>query len=145
MKAFAKNWRYFSAGLYAWIVTTFLGAILLDIVYSRAASSALEPTETTVLFSSAADFLLLIGALAFLAGIGAIGASWSSGSARNLFIASFLFLMAEFLAPMLLFPLLQKLQAALGINPGMWIRLMGGELSSVLAFIGLWKLHPSTS
>ncbi len=145
MKTIAKNWRYLLAGLYAWIVSTFFGTILLDILYSRVASRDLKPSETAAMFSQAADFLLLIGAVTLLAGIGAIGTLWSLGSVRNLFIASLFFVAAEFLTPMLFFSLLHNVQINLGLNIGMWIRLIGSTLSSILAFVGLWKLHLSTS
>ncbi len=140
------NWQSLFAGLYTWIVSTFFGAILLDIVYSNIASSALKPSETATMFSRGADFLLLIGTLAILAAIGAIGSSWSLRSVRNLFIASVLFVVViEFLAPMLFFSLFQKVQVNLGLNIGPWVRLIASALSSILAFVGLWKPHPSTA
>lgn len=75
MKGPVNNWQFLLAGLYTWLAATFFGAILLNIVYSNVAVSALKPSE-------AADFLLLIGALTILAGIGAVGSSWGLGSAR---------------------------------------------------------------
>jgi hypothetical protein len=134
-----------AAGLYAWIVSTFFGAILVDVVYSHIASSDLAPSETRTIFSQVADFLLFVSALALLAGIGAIASSWSLASARNVFIASLLFVMLEFMTPMLFFSLLQNAQVNLGLDLGMWIRLIGSALSSILAFVGLWKLCPCTS
>ena len=146
MKTITNNWQHLIAGLYAWTISTFFGAILLDIVYSNIASSALSPSETATMFSEGADFLLLIGTLTILAAIGVIGSSWSLGSVRNLFIASIsCVIMIEFLTPILFFSLFQKLQINLGLNVGPWVRLIGSALSSILAFVGLWKLYTSTS
>lgn len=144
MKTSTDHLPYLLAGLYTWIVSTFFGMTLLDIVYSRIAASALKPSETATLFSEAADFLLLIGMLTILAAIAAISSAWSSRSARNLFIASILVVIAiEFLAPILFFSLIQSIQVNLGLDPGLWIRLIASALSSILAFVGLWKLYHS--
>ncbi|MBI4739668.1 hypothetical protein HY772_09100 [Candidatus Woesearchaeota archaeon] len=145
MKTITSNWRYLLVGLYTWIVTIFFGAILLDVVYAKIAVSVLKPSETATLFSKAADFLLLIGALTILAALGAIGSSWRLGSARNPFIASLVVVALEFLTPMLFFPLLQQIQINLGLNVSPWIRLSASALSSILAFVGLWNLASLTS
>ena len=144
MKTIANNWQYLLGGLYTWIVSIFFGAILLDIVYSNTVRSTLKPSETAALFSEGADFLLLIGTLTIIAAIGAICSSWSLGFVRNLFIASILFVVLEFLTPMLFFSLIQMAQINLGLNVGSWVRLSGSALSSILAFVGLWKLYTST-
>jgi hypothetical protein len=72
-------------GFYAWISAVFLGAILLDIVYSNSLTDFLGVSERTALFSAVSDFLLLIGFLVVLAGAGAIVASWKSPVARYFF------------------------------------------------------------
>jgi membrane protein implicated in regulation of membrane protease activity len=67
------------------------------------------------------------------------------GICQDFFIAGLIFVLAELLAPMLFFSILQKVQASLGLNVGPWVRLIGSALASILAFVGLWKLYPSTS
>ena len=138
--------RYLLAGLYAWIVSVYFGAILLDIVYSRFASDVLKPSETTAMFSQVADLLIFMGMVTILAAICAIVSSWNLHSARNLFIASILlFASIEFLVPILFSWLIQTVQTNLGLNIGTWFRFISSGLSSVLAFAGLWKLHHSRS
>lgn len=87
------------AGFYAWMLTVFLGGILLDIVYANRLQDALSNREITRVFSEVSDFLLLPGFMTLLAGFGAVAVSWKSRYARNLFIASLLLLMFEFLIP----------------------------------------------
>ena len=140
MKSVA-NWQFLLAAFYTWTASVFFGAVLLDIVYFNAASSALAPAETLMLFSEAADFLLLILALTLLAGMVAVGAAWKVRPARNLFIASLLLVVAEFLAPMLFFSIIETAQASLGFNVGSWVRLTLSALPPILAFLGLWKLN----
>lgn len=146
MKVLLDFIRYLLAGLYAWIVSVYSGAILLDIVYARFASDVLKPSETTTLFSHVADLLLFIGMLAVLFAICAIVSSWNLRSARNLFIASILlFASIEFLTPILFSWLIMKAQTSLDLNIGTWIRFISSGLSSILAFAGLSKLHHSRS
>jgi len=140
MKSVA-NWQFLLAAFYTWTASVFFGAVLLDIVYFNAASSSLAPAETLILFSEAADFLLLILALTLLAGMVAVGAAWKVRPARNLFIASLLLVVAEFLAPMLFFSIIETAQASLGFNVGSWVRLTLSALPPILAFLGLWKLN----
>lgn len=143
MKTITNSWQFLIASLYTWIVSLFFGAILLDVAYSNLAFNALQPTERASMFSEVADFLLLIGGFTLLTAVGAIGSSWNLGSPRYWFIASALFIVAEFLVPMLFFPLVQSIGENLGVNVGPMIRLSGNGLASILAFIGLWKLHAS--
>jgi len=146
MKAPLDFIRYLLAGLYAWIVSIYFGAVLLDIFYSRLALDVLRPSETSVLFSRVADLLLFMGMLAVLAAVCTIASSWNLRSARNLFIASILlFASIEFLMPILFSLLKQTLQTNPGLNIGTWIRFISSGLSSILAFTGLWKLHQSRS
>ena len=140
MKSVA-NGQFLLAAFYTWTASVFFGAVLLDIVYFNAASSSLAPAETLMLFSEAADFLLLILALTLLAGMVAVGAAWKVKPARNLFIASLLLVVAEFLAPMLFFSIIETAQASLGFNVGSWVRLTLSALPPILAFLGLWKLN----
>ena len=140
MKSVA-NWQFLLAAFYTWTASVFFGAVLLDIVYFNAASSTIAPADTIKLYMEAADFLLLILALTLLARMFAVGAAWKVRPARNLFIASLLLVVAEFLAPMLFFSIIETAQASLGFNVGSWVRLTLSALPPILAFLGLWKLN----
>lgn len=123
------------AGFYAWAVTLSLGMVVLDVLYSR-----LVP-ESAVASSDVADVLLLIGAVTVLAAFGAVGVSWNSHAARNLFIASLVIVILGFVAPIFLSPLLQ------GASPPAWgaaIRVIVGGLASILAFMGLHAFYLSS-
>lgn len=122
-------------GFYSWVVIVFFGAVLLDVVYARAVRSIIESEQAAPVFSSASDFLLLVLALTVLAAIGAVGSSWQSGLARNLFLASGLFVMAELLAPIFLRPLL------LEPNAGLAVRLILSASASVLGILGLNRFY----
>jgi hypothetical protein len=80
-------------GLYVWVLTIFFGMILLDILYGRLAP------EVSGAFTAVSDALLLVGFAAVLSGIAAIALTWKSKAARNYLIASFLFLLLEFIIP----------------------------------------------
>ncbi len=115
-------------GLYAWIVTVFIGAILVDMVYAK-----LGPAGTRV-FSEMSDFLLLFGFVTVLAGLVAITISWKSKIARTLIIASLLALSLEIVIPILFSQLIHNAQ----INfIGPWLRIIPVGLASILAFVGL--------
>lgn len=144
MKTVVNKWQYLLASLYACMAFAFFGAVLLDISYAHALSSAPSYSDLAVIFSQAADLLLLLAVITFLAGLGAIGATWNLPSARNFFIASLFFLAAEFLIPPLLGPFLLDLQANSGLNIGTWVRLLGNAMCALLAFAAFFKLHPSS-
>ena len=76
-----KNIQYLPASLYAWMLSIFFGATLLDSVYSRIAFSTFKPSETAGMFSKAADFLLFLGMLVILAAIAAVACAWNLRSA----------------------------------------------------------------
>jgi hypothetical protein len=145
MDTVVNRWQYLSATFYACIASTFLGAILLDIIYANASSNNPGSPDMRAVFSQAADFLLLLAAITFFAGLGAIATAWHLSLARNLFIASLFFVTAELLTPILFGSLLTKAQANLGLPIGTWIRLAGSALSAILALVALWDLHPSNS
>ena len=84
--------RNLIVGLYAWTVTVFLGAVLVDVAYSRAAPEAAAA-------AGGQDLLLRVFAIAFLAGIGALAASLGSLSPSILIIASLAVLGLEILVP----------------------------------------------
>jgi hypothetical protein len=141
MKRPVTNWQFLLAALYTWTASVFFGAVLLDIVYFNAASNTIAPADTIKLYMEAADFLLLILGLTLLAGMVAVGAVWKLATARNLFLASLLLLAAEFLAPVLLFDIIDAARASLGFDVGSWVRLTLSALPPILAFLGLWKLN----
>jgi hypothetical protein len=143
MNASVNRWQYFLASLYTWIVSVSSGAILLDTVYSRAASVELNQSNLTAIFSRSADFLLLFSALTLLAGVGAIGFVWGRAAARHLLMASLFFVVVELFTPLLFGSLISKAQTSSGLALGMCIRLAGSTLSSILAFFALWRLKPS--
>jgi len=124
-------------GFYTWIIAVFFGTVLLDIIYSNLLYNFLGTVDTITVFSKVSDFLLLIGAVAILAAIGAISSSWKSKSARNLFIASFLILILEFLIPVFFFQFSHNIQ----LNIGQLVRIIINGLASILAFIGLYKYY----
>jgi hypothetical protein len=141
MKKPVANWQFLLAALYTWTASVFFGAVLLDIVYFNAASSTIAPADTIKLYMEAADFLLLILALTLLAGMVAVGAAWKVAPARNLFIASLLLVVAEFLSPVLFFDVIEAMRVSLGFDAGSWVRLILSALPPILAFLGLWKLN----
>ena len=122
-------------GFYGWVVIVFFGATLLDTVYANAIRGMLDSGKAAAVFSSASDFLLLVLALTVLAAIGAIGSSWQSGLARNLFLASGLLVIVELLAPIFMRPWLLESNAGLGV------RLLLSAAASVLGFFGLNKFY----
>jgi hypothetical protein len=144
MKPVANKWQYLLASLYACMAFAFFGAVLLDISYAHALSNSPNFFDLAVIFSQAADLLLLLAVITFLAGLSAIGATWNIPSARNFFIASLFLLAAEFLMPALLGSFLLNLQANSGLNLGTWVRLFGNAMCALLAFAAFFKLHPSS-
>ena len=138
MNSNQERLRSLVIGFYAWVIAVFFGGILLDIVYSNRLQDILEPLESTTVFSDVADILLLPGFVTVLAAIGAIAFSWHSRAARNLFIASLLFVLFEFLIPVFFFPFIQYVE---NLNIGSWLRIIPSGLASILAFIGLYKFY----
>lgn len=125
--------RPFFIGLYVWIISTFFGAILLDIVYSNLVVS--RNIETTEIFEKVADFLLAIGIVVIIAAVGSIVLSWKLKIARNLFMASLLTIIFEFLTPVVFSQFVQEF----GI--GQWIRIVISGFASILASIGLYYFY----
>jgi hypothetical protein len=107
--------------------------VLLDIQYSQ--YSRLVP-EAARAFSDAADFLLLVDFVTLLSAIAAIAFSWNAKAARNLFIASLLVMLFEFLIPALVSPFVQQAQ---GLAIGPWLRIIPMGAASILALIGFYK------
>jgi hypothetical protein len=118
-------------GFYAWIISIFFGAVILDVVYAILLGKYPMTSGTAKLFSEVSDFLLRIGFFTVLAALGAISFSWRIGIARNYFIASLIVLSVEFLAPFFV--------SEAALNSGYWIRVIIGGAASVLAIIGLYK------
>jgi hypothetical protein len=122
----------FLVGFYTWIVTVFFGAVLFDTAYSK-----LIP-EASAAFSEISDFLLLIGFVTVLAGVGAIASSWKLSGARNFFIASLVIILFEFLIPVFLSQLIQDTQAS---GLGTLFRIILNGMASMLAMLGLYKFY----
>ncbi len=141
MNTGTKIRQHLPASLYTWIVSISFGAVLLDILYARAASRNFNPSDVTVIFSNGADFLLLLSAISLLAGLAAVGLTWPRAAARNLLIVSLIVIVIELFTPVFFGTLISRAQASSGLAFGMWIRLVGNGLSSILAFLALWKLN----
>jgi len=119
-------------GLYVWILTVFLGMILIDILYSR-----LVP-EAEQAFSEVSDFLLLIGFATLLSALAAIAVSWKSKAARILIFSSFVVVLLEFLVPAFLSPFIQNPQ---GLTIGPWLRVIPSGGASLLALLGMDRYY----
>ena len=124
------------AGFYAWVVTVLFGAVLLDIVYARLLKDVPGASAGTAVFSEVSDVLLRIGFVTVLAAFGAVAASWRSAAARNLFIASLLFLALEFFLPMFASPFIESVER---LDLGPWLRVIPTGLASILALAGLYN------
>lgn len=116
----------------AWSAAVFLGAVLIDVVYS----GLLEDVDESFLRSvsgEVSDVLLILGGFSFLATLAAIATSWNAPLARNLFAASSLLLASEYLAPIVLVPLVGTSpdSPAAAIDP--YVRLVPIALASLLA------------
>ena len=116
-------------GLYAWIVTIFIGAILINLAFAK-----VTPCATTT-FSEVSDFLLIFGLVIFLTGLVAIAISWKSKAVRILFIASLLVLSFEFVMTIFASQLVVNTQI---FNLGRWFRIIPVGLASILAFFGMY-------
>jgi len=88
----ARNLGHLLGGIYAWSLAVFLGAVLLDIVYSTLLEDVDGFLAGPSVYSEVADFLLLVGALTLLFALAAIVVSWDVRPARNLFLVSSLLL-----------------------------------------------------
>lgn len=116
-------------GLYAWIASVTFGASLLDVMYAELLPDALESD----VFSEIADFLLVLVAFTFLAGMGAIGFAWMSTAARYLLAVSLFIIVFGLFVPVLFSSFIQDAHA------GKWIRLILAVLPSILALPGWYK------
>ena len=116
------------AALYTWMVTTYFGFVLLDILYAN------RVPQAKAAFSSISDFLLLVGCFTILAAFGAAVLSWRSKMAVGFYVASLFVLLLEFLLPVIL-PLV--LQNAQGLS---WLRPLPSGFASIFAFLGLYGL-----
>jgi hypothetical protein len=140
-----REWRNlgrFVGGIYAWILAVFLGAVLLDIVYSTLLEDVAGFRAGPSVYSEVADLLLILGALTVLFALAAIVVSWGVRSARNLFLVSLALLVGfEFLLPVVLFPVLRTSQGSSVFGLGPWVRLVPTGLASLLALAGVGELY----
>jgi hypothetical protein len=143
MKSSPTKWQYLLAEPYTWLVTTFFGAVMLDVVYFGGGRQL--TAENAEMVSNGADFLLLLGGLTVLAGLVAVISTWGQRAARWLFLASLGILLLEFIAPLLLGGVMESIRAAVGVDPAPWVRVIGSGAASILAFLGLWGLGKSNS
>jgi hypothetical protein len=118
--------------LCAWSATVFLGAVLLDVAYAGLLKNVDESLVRPV-YGEVSDFLLSLGGFSFLAALTATAVSWDFPSARNLFAASSLLLASEFLAPIVLFPLLRASPDSSLAGVGPYVRVVPLALASLLA------------
>lgn len=140
MKRLLQNIRSLVVAFYAWIAAIFFGLIILDIVYAKLLRAVPGAAGVTTVSSEVADILLLAGFIMILAAIGAIVFSWTSGTARNLLIASLFVVILEFITPVFLSPFFQILGE---LNIGFWLRIIPSGLASILALVGLYKFRHS--
>jgi len=125
--------------LYASSAALFLGAVLLDVVYSSLLGEADESSIRTV-YAEVSDFLLLLGAATFLAGVAANAACWNHARARTLFLISLIVLSVEFVVPVVLFPVLKTSADPSGSGITPFIRLIPLALATLLALVGVLSL-----
>ena len=128
-----ERFRTLVIAAYAWTISVFLGAVLLDITYANLLMDTLGSDVVGEVFSEAADFLLCLGSAVILSAIAAILFSWKSRTARYLFIGSLLVLLLEFIGPVFL----QLIPGIRTLIPGSWMRIIPAGLASMLAFAGL--------
>jgi hypothetical protein len=139
----SKHWNVarLAAGLYAWSLAIFLGAVLLDIVYSGLLEGVGGCLDLSAVCTEISDFLLIPAALAVVLSLAAIAVSWHVASARNLLLASLVLLVGfEFLLPMVLFPALRTSAGPFIAGLGPWIRLVPTASASILALAGFCEL-----
>ena len=129
--------RHLFGALYAWSAAVFFGAVLLDVVYSSLLRDV-DPSLAAAIFGEASDFLLLLGAPTFLAGLAAIALFWNTPSARSLLALSLLAHCLEFLAPIVLIPVLGTTPGSPGLGITPYVRLVPLALASLLA-IGAFR------
>jgi hypothetical protein len=114
-------------GLYAWIMTVFLGMVLVDILYARLVMGAAPA------FTAISDFLQIPGLLALATGSLAVFTLWPSRGARNLVLASLASMLLEFIIPVLL----AGIVSSENFPAGPWLRILLNLAASLLAFLGL--------
>lgn len=117
-------------GAYAWIVAMLWGMVLLDVAYANNLQSSLATPQVLPVYSEIADFLLLIGSLALLIGIGAILLAWRTRGAGISLLASLFLSLLQFMVPAVL--------SAVGPAEGGWIRIIFSTAISLLAFVGFY-------
>jgi len=133
MNANLERFTALVIAVYAWTISVFLGAVLLDITYADLLVETLGSDVVLEVFTEAADFLLCLGSVVIVSAIAAILFSWKSRAARYLFIGSLLVFLLEFILPLFF----QFLQGIVTLIPGPWLRIIPPGLASWLAFAGL--------
>jgi hypothetical protein len=127
-------------GMYAWTITLYFGAVLLDVVYSRPMTGSIGTAAQGAL-NEVSDLLLMIEAFALVAGLAAIGLSWGVPAARTLFATSLVVaLLPTLLAVMVLLPLSRTSPGAPILAYGPLIRLAPLGLGSAIGILALGSL-----
>ena len=133
-----KRFGWLVTGFYAWVMAVFLGGVLLDMAYANTLRNVISAPEREAEFSNVSDALLCMGGVIIPAGLGAIAASWKSGAARNLFAASLLLVIFEFITPVLFSAFAGGAQ---DVRLGPWLRIIPAGLGSLLAFAGVFYFY----
>jgi hypothetical protein len=129
-------------GIYSWLLAVFLGAVLLDAVYSGLLEHVPNFVAGPAVYSEVSDFVLIPGGLTLLFGLAAVVVSWHVRPARNLFLVSLMLLVGfEFFLPIVLFPILRGSAGSSVFGLGPSIRLVPTGLASLLASFGVRELY----
>ena len=130
-------------GFYAWSLSAFFGAVLLDVAYAHLVGTSKAVASETAVLNQVSDLLLLMGAVMLLAGVSAIAISWNVPVARNLFALSLLVVgFTEFFLPVMLTPILSTPSGSFIVGVGPVLRLLPTALASAIAIVGLrWQFR----
>ena len=141
MAAFSRIAKRFFGGFYAWSISVFFGAVLLDVVYSRLVQTSVSGGKESSIFHDVSDFLLLIGGVMVLSGFIAVVSSWNVPASRNLFALSLLVVGgSEIVLPNILLPVLRTSAGSVVPSLASLLRLLPILLASFLAIVGLqWQ------
>jgi len=123
--------RLLVVAVFAGFATTYLGAVVLDIVRTEAAATVVGGSE-------AADRLLVLFGLTGLAGVAAVWAAADRPKARNLLILSVALVSLELFVPLLVAGPVAGVEDAVGIRLGPWVRLAAAGGAALTAWLGLW-------
>lgn len=130
MNAGLRSLNSMAVFLYAWAVTIFFGAVLMDALYSS------QVPQAAAGFTAVSDLLLPAGLVTFLAALGAIASAWKPGAGRYFFLASLAVFLLEFGIPLVF----SQLKTGPGAGLTSLLRIGIHGLASLLAFAGLYRI-----